>query len=682
MAVTITSSTSAYTFRSAGTTGILVGTRGAVQHSAGIYIPNANDTLINSGTILGGYQGGVYADGGSGGSLHGIVVTNQSTGIIHGYSVGGAYADGVDFYGATGTIVNAGQIIGAGTGTARGVAMSNGGTITNTSTGTISGGGIYAQGAETIVNSGKIFGDQNYGGVRLTAGGIITNLSGGTIAGTGPGYGIYISAGAATVTNAGTISRGSSGAEALEMATGVSNRLIVDPGAVFDGTVYGGTRAQATLELRSGASTGTLSGLGSSFTNFGTLTFDPGAHWLVTGNSVGLNGILVNSLSSGDTIDVTGFTATAHSTLVGGVGVVLTKSGGGVVTLKVAAALAGGFTVTTGAFGTDVTTICFCRGTMIRTPKGQVRVEDLTVGETVVTLGHNNTRKIIWIGKGVVLATRGQRSAATPVIVRKGALADNVPNHDLRITKAHSLYIDGVLIPAEFLVNHKTILWDDRAQEVEIYHVELDQHDVLLANDAPAESYRDDGNRWLFHNANEGWGLPPQEPYAPILTGGPVVDEMWHRLLERAGPRRLPPMTDDPDLHLLVNGKRVDAYERRGSEHAFRLPAHPESVRIVSRETVPTELGLARDPRSLGVALRRATLARGWRLAQIEADDERLADGFHGYEPADTLRWTNGNAALPIELFAGFDKDAVLKLYLGGATMYPDTAAVAAVSEA
>ena len=133
-------------------------------------------------------------------------------------------------------------------------------------------------------------------------------------------------------------------------------------------------------------------------------------------------------------------------------------------------------------------------------------------------------RPIAWIGTGRVLATRGRRNAATPVIVRKGALADNVPHRDLRVTKGHALYLDGVLIPVEFLVNHRSILWDDRAQEVTIYHIELETHDVLLANGAPAESYRDDGNRWLFQNANSGWDLPPQAACAPVLTGGPVVD--------------------------------------------------------------------------------------------------------------------------------------------------------------
>jgi Hint domain len=107
------------------------------------------------------------------------------------------------------------------------------------------------------------------------------------------------------------------------------------------------------------------------------------------------------------------------------------------------------------------------------------------------------------------------------------ALDDNVPHRDLRVTKGHSLSFGAVLIPAEFLVNHRSIVWDDPAREIiEIYHVELPRHGVLLANGAAAESYRDDGNRWLFHNRNPGWTLPPQRPCAPVLTGGPVVDDI------------------------------------------------------------------------------------------------------------------------------------------------------------
>jgi hypothetical protein len=174
-----------------------------------------------------------------------------------------------------------------------------------------------------------------------------------------------------------------------------------------------------------------------------------------------------------------------------------------------------------------VSPLCFLRGTQILTPAGEVPVERLAAGDAVMTLS-GRARRVVWIGQGRVLATRGRRNAATPVIVRKGALAENVPSRDLRVTKAHGLYIDGVLIPVEFLVNHRSIVWNDHAQEVALYHIELESHDILLADGAPAESYRDDGNRWLFQNTNSGWHLPPQEPCAAVLTGGPVVDAVWN----------------------------------------------------------------------------------------------------------------------------------------------------------
>ena len=270
--------------------------------------------------------------------------------------------------------------------------------------------------------------------------------------------------------------------------------------------------------------------------------------------------------------------------------------------------------------------LCYLRGTRILTPSGEVPVERLTIGDMVVSHG-GGAQPVTWIGTGKVLATRGRRTAATPVIVRRGALADNVPNRDLHVTKGHSLYFDGVLIPVEFLVNHRSILWDDRAQEVEIYHVELATHDVLLANGAPAESYRDDGNRWLFRNANTGWDQVEKPPCAPVLTGGPVVDAVWRRLLERAGPRPGVPLSDDPDLHVLVDGRREDALARCGAAYVFRLPALARSVRIVSRAAAPAELGLARDPRVLGVALRAITLFQGARCHMIEMTDAALSEG-------------------------------------------------------
>ena len=313
---------------------------------------------------------------------------------------------------------------------------------------------------------------------------------------------------------------------------------------------------------------------------------------------------------------------------------------------------------------------CFLRDTRIATPGGEVKVQSLQVGDLVRT-PRGGAKPITWIGQGKALATRGRRSAATPVIVRKGALADNVPNQDLRITKGHSLYIEGVLIPVEFLVNHRSILWDDRAREVQVYHIELADHDVLLANGAPAESYRDDGNRWLFLNPNNGWNHDAKAPCAPVLTGGPVVDAIWQRFLVRAGQRPGLPLTQEPDLHLIVDGSRVDGLCRGDGVTGFRLPSRPTTVRIVSRAGAQDELGLARDPRVLGLAIRRIILWHGRHARVIEADDPRLAEGFHGYETDNGFRWTDGDAVLPASLFADGDVITFLDIYVASSTRYP-----------
>jgi hypothetical protein len=236
---------------------------------------------------------------------------------------------------------------------------------------------------------------------------------------------------------------------------------------------------------------------------------------------------------------------------------------------------------------------------------------------------HGGARRVVWIGKG-------RAGDAWPARCgdpghRRGTFI--VPHHDLHVTKGHPLYLDGVLIPVEELINHRSIVWDDRAREVSIYHIELESHDVLLANGAPAESYRDDGNRWLFQNANTGWGLPPMPRFAPVLAGGPIVDAVRQRPLDRAGPRPDMPLTDEPDLHLLADGRRVDGSRRPNGYWVFDLPRCPSELRVLSRSGSPAELGLARDPRVLGVAVRQIRLWQGRWLRLLDAADESLVEG-------------------------------------------------------
>ncbi len=65
--------------------------------------------------------------------------------------------------------------------------------------------------------------------------------------------------------------------------------------------------------------------------------------------------------------------------------------------------------------GAQVTPLCFLPDTLIRTPAGQTKVQNLRPGDTVTTL-EGAERKVVWVGHGKVLATRGRRGPATPVV--------------------------------------------------------------------------------------------------------------------------------------------------------------------------------------------------------------------------------------------------------------------------
>ncbi len=168
-----------------------------------------------------------------------------------------------------------------------GIDLDAGGSVTNLSGGTNNGGGVYlgTKGSSgTVINSGIIIGDSVYGGgvYMKPTGGVVTNLAG-TIAANGAQYGIKISGGAGTVTNAATITGGSASGNAIILSAVAGNRIIDQTGGVFIGAVNGGSNA--TMELASSATAGTLTATADQFTNFSALYIDPGARWTIKGDS-------------------------------------------------------------------------------------------------------------------------------------------------------------------------------------------------------------------------------------------------------------------------------------------------------------------------------------------------------------------------------------------------------------
>ena len=191
-------------------------------------------------------------------------------------------------------MVNAGSIGGNATNTkSAGVYLKAGGAVTNLSGGTITDfTGVYDKAtAATLVNADSIGGNTNNGkGIFLQSGGTITNQSSGTISGSG---------------------------DAVLFASGFTNRLVVNPGAAFNGTVDGGNTIGAvsisTLELASAVSAGTLSGLGTQFIDFAQTTIDAGAAWTLSGTNTLVAGA---TLTNSGTLTDTG-TLTNAGTLMG-----------------------------------------------------------------------------------------------------------------------------------------------------------------------------------------------------------------------------------------------------------------------------------------------------------------------------------------------------------------------------
>ncbi|MEO6842281.1 MAG: tail fiber protein [Bradyrhizobium sp.] len=186
-------------------------------------------------------------------------------------------------------------------------------------------------------------------------------------------------------------------------------------------------------------------------------------------------------------------------------------------------------------------TPCYCPGTLIRTACGQKPVEQLKVGDNVMTAS-GEARPVKWIGRRSYAGRFVMgRKDILPVCIKAGALDENVPKRDLWISPHHAMYLDGVLIEARDLINGVSVVQAERADRVEYFHIELDSHDVIIAEGAPSESYIDDDNRFLFHNARQYQSLYPDAVAKPVRYCAPRLDDGYEvesarrRIARRAG---------------------------------------------------------------------------------------------------------------------------------------------------
>jgi hypothetical protein len=142
---------------------------------------------------------------------------------------------------------------------------------------------------------------------------------------------------------------------------------------------------------------------------------------------------------------------------------------------------------------------CFTKGCHIETIHGEVRVEDLAVGELVRTADHG-FQKIRWIGCRKFTTEQLRRKAKLfPVKIMAGALGEGQPNRDLLVSRQHRLLIqskiakrmfgqDQVLIAAIKLIDLPGVFVDETVETIEYYHFLFNQHEIVFAEGAPTES--------------------------------------------------------------------------------------------------------------------------------------------------------------------------------------------------
>ena len=308
-------------------------------------------------------------------------------------------------------------------------------------------------------------------------------------------------------------------------AIGSGGTLIIDGNALRnDGVLIAGNHEHLLVDTAISNGTGTTEISGSAVARFTapigagqTLLFadDTGTLQLVDPSSFG--GTLVR-FNAGNTIDLAGITATTATWQAGTGGQPGALSILNGVTLLATLAIAGDYSTAIfhvapdSAGGSAITVTgpapCFAAGTRILTTRGAVAVERLREGDTVLTVTGGRER-IRWIGYRDVDCRRHiHRERVLPIRIAAHAFGQDRPRRPLLLSPDHSVFVEGVLIPVRFLVNGSTIRWIE-VDAVSYFHIELDRHEVVLADGLPVETYLETGGRKAFANADGAMQLHP-----------------------------------------------------------------------------------------------------------------------------------------------------------------------------
>ena len=596
----------------------------------------------------------VVGDGGGAGTL--AVLTDHFSIAGANLIIGGAGAYNGDLAYVTGSIGIGGALgVGAGASaaldldgslTAAAASIATAGTIlaydgATAAFGSLADAGLLtltdqaAASASTIALNGRL----SLGGTsQLTDSGGIA-VAAGAAAQIGPDAALDAAAYSQTggaVTVAGTLAVSAavsvSGGGVLAIAGGTIDAATITLGAGGTLAGQGIVTASGGIALAGGtitASGGTLT-LGGNIAGTGTIGIGISAALDIVhglgGGTIGFSGtgaaLIVNDIGV-FTAAVTGFTGHDVIDLVGVAPSLVGTASGSITATDSAGNKLGGFGLSTVAgqpaiaivsdsHGGALVTLgdempCFARGTRLLTPAGYRPVEALQPGDALITAA-GDRRPIVWIGTRTVDFARPGAASALPVLFTPNALGPGRPGRPVRLSPLHAVAIDGALVPAGHLVNGATILRETGRAAVTYLHVELDRHDVILADGLPCETYLDTGNRGALYRET-GRRAPAQRRCAPLLTGGAALAGIRRRLHRHALAAGFA-LTYRPALRALANDQTAmpEIEMQQGRRVArFKLPRQAQRITLLAPGVSPADTDPdSEDRRQLTVCLEAA----------------------------------------------------------------------------
>ena len=300
---------------------------------------------------------------------------------------------------------------------------------------------------------------------------------------------------------------------------------------------------------------------------------------------------------------------------------------------------------------------CYCRGTLILTDRGEVPVEALAIGDTVVTASGEH-RPIKWIGHNTVdCRHHADLAAILPIRVQAEAFGPGLPASDLWLSPGHAICVDLIgegLVRIGDLVNGATIS-QEQVDRVEYWHVELDSHDLLMAQGMPAESYIDVGNKTFFEAGSGVLDVPglTLDGYCyPLILDEPTLAVLRARLLARATKLGWSVEQAPTTMHLVADGMIIEPEVEAGLAR-FIVPAGTTEIWLHSATFVPKLVGMNADTRRLGACITGIRLDNGLSVHRVvRPDDPSLCVGFHVPVPDGSHIWTAGAALLSSDLWA------------------------------